>query len=133
MPFHNRRRGFTLVEMLIVVAMISILAAVALPSYRDYIKKSRRSEAQSYLMTIAARQQQFLLDTRSFSALAPDNIASQPSNVATAYTVTNTTTGTPPATFTLSAAPKTDQASEKCGTLTLDQTGTKTAAVSGCW
>lgn len=131
----DRRRtpGFTLIEMLIVVAMVAILAAVALPSYREYIKKSYRSEAQSYLMTIAARQQQFLVDTRAFSALGPDNIASQPSNVTSAYAVTMVTVDGPPPTFTLTARPTAAQASEKCGTLTLDQTGTKTAAVTGCW
>lgn len=129
----RRRRGFTLIELLIVVAMVAILAAVALPSYREYIKKSYRSEAQSYLMTVAARQQQFLVDTRAFTALSPDNIASQPSHVATAYAVTMVTVAGPPPTFTLTATPTGEQASEKCGTLTLDQTGTKTAGVTGCW
>ncbi len=134
MPGHPRRiAGFTLIEMMIVVAAIAILAAVALPSYREYIKKSRRAEAQSYLMTIAARQQQFLVDTRGFSALSPDNIASQPANVAASYTVTIATAAGPPPTFTLTATPTTDQSTEKCGTLTINQAGAKTAAIPGCW
>lgn len=132
---HKRRyQGFTLMEMLIVVAMVSILAAVAIPSYREYIKKSRRAEAQSYLLSVAARQQQFLVDTRAYATLATLSSALPvPTNVSSAYTVTMPDpAGTPP-TFTVTAAPKTDQASEKCGTLTINQTGTKTAAVSGCW
>jgi len=134
MPFQRRARGFTLIEMLIVVAMIAILAGIALPSYREYIKKSHRSEAQAYLLMIAARQQQFLVDTRAFSALTPDNIASQPSHVTSAYgTVTMVTTAGPPPTFAITATPQGSQTSEKCGTLTINQTGTKTAAVSGCW
>lgn len=125
--------GFTLIELLIVITIVAILAAVAVPTYHEYIKRSYRGEAQAYLMTIAARQQQFLLDTRSFSVASLDTIVSQPRNVATAYTVTMATAGGPPPTFTLTATPTTAQASEKCGALTLDQTGTKTAAVAGCW
>ena len=134
MPFQRRSRGFTLIEMLIVVALVAILAAVAIPSYREYIKKSRRAEAQSYLLSIAARQQQFLVDTRAYATLATLTAAlPTPANVSAAYTVTMPDpAGTPP-TFTVTAAPKTDQASEKCGTLTINETGTKTAAVSGCW
>lgn len=128
-----RYRGFTLIELMIVVAVISILAAIAMPAYREYIKKSRRAEAQSYLMTLAARQQQFLVDTRRFSALPPAEISTQPSGVAAAYAVTITTLDGPPPTFLITATPSGDQASEKCGTLSIDQTGTKTAASSGCW
>ena len=132
-PGERSTRGFTLIELLIVITIVAILAAVAVPSYYEYIKRSYRSEAQAYLMTIAARQQQFLLDTRSFSMASPDSIVSQPRNVATAYTVTMTTESGPPPTFMLTATPTAAQASERCGTLTLDQTGTKTAAVAGCW
>ena len=126
-------RGFTLIELLIVITIVAILAAVAVPAYHEYIKRSYRSEAQAYLMTIAARQQQYLLDTRGFSVADLDSIVSQPRNVASAYTVTMTTDGGPPPTFTLTATPRAAQASERCGALTLDQTGTKTAAVAGCW
>jgi type IV pilus assembly protein PilE len=131
MLFHRRlTRGFTLIEMMIVVAMVAILAAIALPSYREQIKKSRRSEAQSYLLAIAARQQQFLVDTRAYATLPNVGVA-QPANVTAAYTVTMPDpVGT---TFTVTATPKSGQSSEKCGTLTINQTGTKTAAVTGCW
>ena len=126
-------RGFTLIEALIVVALVAILAAVALPSYRDYIKKSARAEAQAYLMAVAARQQQFLLDTRSYSTLSVDAVVAQPRNVAAAYAVSMVTVSGPPPSFTLTATPTSNQASDKCGTLTLNETGTTTAAVAGCW
>lgn len=126
--------GFSLIELMVVVAVVGILAAVALPSYRDHIKKSRRAEAQAYLMAAAARQQQFLIDTRAYGTLA--NLTSGlaiPSTVAAAYNITMPDpNGTPP-TFTLTATPKSDQASEKCGTMSIDQAGSKTAATTGCW
>lgn len=125
--------GFTLIELLIVIAVVAILAAVALPNYRESIKRSARAEAQAYLMAVATRQQQFLMDTRAFSALSVDSILAQPRNVASAYRVTLVTVNGPPPTFMLTANPLSDQASEKCGTLTIDQTGTRSAAAVGCW
>jgi len=134
---HNsaRARGFTLIEVMITVAIVAILAGVALPSYREHVRKSRRSEAQAYLMALASRQQQFLLDTRGY---APD-VATiglfAPSNVAASYDVVVAAVVGPPPTFRLTATPKatTDQVYERCGTLAIDQTGAKTAAVATCW
>jgi type IV pilus assembly protein PilE len=127
--------GFTLVELMIVIAIVALLVGVALPSYRDHIRKSRRAEAQAYLMAIAGRQQQFLVDSRGYAAtLATINIPA-PANVVAAYDVTLAAVTGPPPTFLLTAAPKagTDQTLERCGTLTIDQTGAKTASLTSCW
>jgi len=134
---HNsaRARGFTLVEVIITVAIVAILVAVALPTYRDHMRKSRRAEAQAYLMAVASRQQQFLLDTRGYAAnLATVGIAA-PTNVAAAYDLAVATVAGPPPTFRVTATPKatTDQVQERCGTLAIDQTGAKTAALATCW
>jgi len=134
-PAAARARGFTLVEVMITVAIVGILAAVALPSYRDHIRTSRRSEAQSYLMSVAARQQQFLIDSRAYATtLATIGIAI-PTNVNAAYDLTLVTVAGPPPTFVLAATPKpgTDQVEEKCGPLTINQTGAKTASLTSCW
>jgi type IV pilus assembly protein PilE len=121
--------------MIIVVAIIALLVAVAMPSYRDHVRKSRRAEAQAYLMAVAGRQQQFLVDSRGYAAnLATINIP-MPTSVGAAYDVTLTVAAGPPPTFVLSAAPKagSDQTHERCGTLAIDQTGAKSASLSSCW
>ena len=130
-----RARGFTLIEVVITVAIVAILAAVAFPTYRDHVRKSRRAEAQAYLMAVASRQQQFLLDTRAYAPnLATVGVAT-PANVAAAYDLAVATVAGPPPTFRITATPKaaSDQVSERCGTLAIDQTGAKTAALSTCW
>ena len=128
-----RARGFTLIEVIIAMAIVAILVAVALPSYRDHMRKSRRAEAQAYLMAVASRQQQFLLDTRGYAPdLATVGIA-QPANVTAAYTVTIPPMASGAPNFRVVATPTSDQALEKCGRLEIDNTGAKTAALSSCW
>ena len=134
---HNssRARGFTLIEVMITVAIVAILAAVALPSYREHVRKSRRAEAQAYLMAVASRQQQFLLDTRAYApSLATVGLAA-PANVSAAYDVVVVAVAGPPPTFRLTATPKasTDQVQERCGRLEIDQSGAKTALLATCW
>lgn len=129
----TQHRGFTLIELMIAVAIVAILAVVALPSYQEHVRKSRRAEAQAYLMAVAGRQQQFLVDTRAYGATLTDVGIAMPDSVASGYDVTLTVVAGPPPAFSLTAAPKADQASERCGTLSIDQAGTKGAAVAGCW
>ena len=59
MQYHRRHRGFTLVEIMIVLAVLGILAAFALPAYQQYLQRSRRSDAQSQLGIIAQAQERF--------------------------------------------------------------------------
>jgi len=133
----SAHRGFTLIEVMVTVALVAILAAVALPTYRDHVRKSRRAEAQSFLLAVAARQQQFLLDTRSYGATLAGVGIPTPSTVASAYTIPNPSAaacgGNFSQCFRLTATPTSDQTSERCGTLSIDQNGTKTAEISGCW
>ena len=131
----TRSRGFTLIELVITIAIVGVLVAVALPTYRDHMRKSRRAEAQAYMMAVAGRQQQFLIDSRAYAATLGTINIPMPASVTAAYNVTLFVAGGPPPTFVLTAAPKagTDQVYERCGTLTVDQTGAKTASLSSCW
>ena len=124
----KRARGFTLIELAMVVAIIGILAAIAVPSYQSHLRKARRAEAQSYLMDIANLEQQYLLDARTYAlgagALTLLN-KTPPTGVASFYTVTVTPdTPTIPPSFMITATPKSGP-QESDGALTLDETGRK--------
>jgi type IV pilus assembly protein PilE len=66
-PLNPANSGFTLIEVLIVVAIVAILAALAYPSYQDHLTRSRRTEAQSMLMLVGSRQEEFHADNRTFT------------------------------------------------------------------
>ena len=129
----RRRRGFTLLELLVAVAIVGILAAVAYPSYQQQVRKSRRAEAQSFLMAVAGRQQQFLLDTRAYALTVAAVGVPVPASVGSNYTLAIAVAAGPPPTYTVTATPNGTQADEACGTLSIDQAGAKTAAIGGCW
>lgn len=130
--------GFSLIELMIVVAIIGILAAVAYPSYQSYVARTNRSAAVAYLMEVATRQQAYRLDARTFGSLADIGMATPPTEVGNHYTVSMPAAATATA-FSVQAAPKANQASidAKCGTLTINQAGAKSATGSGsasdCW
>ncbi|AWM60550.1 prepilin-type N-terminal cleavage/methylation domain-containing protein [Stutzerimonas stutzeri] len=65
-----KARGFTLIEVMIVVVIIGILASIALPNYRQYVIRSNRTAAQAQMLDIANRQQHFLLANRAYADAA---------------------------------------------------------------
>jgi type IV pilus assembly protein PilE len=65
----RHRNGFTLIELMVVVAVIALLAAVGFPSYRDHVARGQRSQGQQLLSDIAQRQEQYLLDRRQYATV----------------------------------------------------------------
>lgn len=126
-----KNTGFTLIEAMITVAIVAILSVVAYPAYLDQVRKSHRADAQSFLMQVATRQQQTLLDTRGYAATLTAMNLTAPTSVSQNYTVTITVGTAAIPTFTVTATPSAKQANDKCGVLAVDQTGAKSPA--NCW
>jgi type IV pilus assembly protein PilE len=120
--------GFSLVELMVAVAVIGILASIAFPNYMEYVKKGRRSAAQSHLMDVAQRQQQYLLDTRSYAQSLTALDVTTPSDVSSYYTITIAVGDGSPPSFTATATPVSGSAQASDPTLTLSNTGAKTPA-----
>lgn len=126
--------GFSLVELMIAVAIVAILTAVAYPSYQDHLRKGRRASAQTHLMDIAQRQQQYLMDARSYAGDLTTLNMTTPADVSSYYTITIVANNGTPPTFTVTATPTGNQASDPCGAMSLNNVGAKTATLaSGCW
>lgn len=123
-------QGFTLIEMMITVVIIGILAAIALPNYQQYVIRANRVAAQSQMMDIANRQQQFLFANRTYAdnaTLAASGFT-LPTQVSTKYTynITVDNTASPP-TYLITFSPTGSQATD--GDITLNNTGTKSPTI----
>lgn len=119
-------RGFTLIEVMITVAIVAILASIALPSYRQYIVRSKRSAAQAQMMDIANRQQQFLIANRNYAdktALTTSGY-SLPAEVSSNYSYDVTLQDSGPPTFTITFTAIGSQVGD--GNLGLTSEGVKT-------
>jgi len=131
-------KGFTLIELMIVVAVVGILAAIAYPSYQDSIRKSRRADAKSALLELTQfMERNYTLSNRydqdSAGAAVVLPFTESPKDGTTKY-YNLSIAASAAQSFTLSAAPKNAQASDACGTLSITNTGVKTASGTGqCW
>ena len=121
-----RTRGFTLIELMIAAAIVAILAALAYPAYTSYVRKGHRAAAQSYLMDLAQKQVQYLVDSRAYAPTAAALGATAPTDVSARYDITVVVTAGPPPTYLLTAAPKSGSAQAGDVILTINQAGQKT-------
>ena len=142
------QRGVSLLELMIVVAIVAMIGAFAYPSYMEHVVSTKRTAATSILLQVADRQQQFFMDNKTFAAdltnlgfsehpqfIADDGrlVAAGDGDAVYLLTLANVA----PTTYTAIAAPVGSQPKRdtKCGTMTLDQSGTKDALAGGddCW
>lgn len=130
-------KGFTLAELLIVVAIVGILAAVAFPSYQAHVQKARRAEAQAVLLEAAQFMERwYTTNNRYDTAVLPAALAQSPRGGAGTVRYNIRITATTQNTFTLTAFPV--AADTECGNFTLTQTGQRgyvggTLPLAQCW
>jgi type IV pilus assembly protein PilE len=135
------KRGFTLLELLIVLAIFGLLASIALPTYQQAVRAAARSEGQSLLWQIAANQERYYVDHYSYSTDA-DPLSKPAQATLTSSTglyqasVAACTGGSIRYCFVATAVPSGQQAVDSCSTLTLSHTGLRGAtgdSVQNCW
>ncbi|MGH9578112.1 MAG: type IV pilin protein [Terriglobales bacterium] len=134
---HGAAAGVTLIELLIAVVIVGILATIAYPSYQEHLRKNRRAVAQSFMVDVAARQQQYLIDARSYAggagALGALNLA-MPGDVSRFYTVTiDPAAPAVPPSYTITSTPNAGSPQVPDGVLTLDHQGAKTRNGQSGW
>lgn len=135
---HQRRahRGFTLIEVMITVVVISILASIALPSYREHVDRSRRLAAQATLLEAAQFMERFYTQNGNYLTALPGGLTVSPpgsSGTSVMYTISLTPAAS---TYTLTAEPQNAQAQDRCGTMSLNEKGVRSVSKgteSDCW
>ncbi|KQX87641.1 fimbrial protein [Variovorax sp. Root473] len=139
--FPRNSPGFTLIEVMVVVAIVAILAAIALPNYQEHVRRSKRTEAQGLLMEAAQFMQRYYSANDRYTAVAgdtgveseqkkgaksllPDRLQQSPVSGAATYTITVFARDTPPS-YTLRATRTGSMRGDRCGTLTLSGLGVR--------
>ena len=144
----RRQNGFTLIEILIVVVIVAILAAIAVPSYRDQVIRSKRSVATAELLEVLSLQEQFFLNNKQYATDLTDlGYSADPyyigdegeeTSAGSAIYEIDIAACAAPCSFVLEADPKNGQADDTdCGKLTLNSLGARgengTKDVAACW
>ena len=123
-----RSAGFTLIELMVVVAIVGILSAVAYPAYGNYLRKTHRAAAQVHMMELAQAQSQHMADSRTYAETLADLGVATPAAVSQKYTIAVSVADGPPSTFTITATPVVGGAQVADGALTINSAGTRTPA-----
>jgi type IV pilus assembly protein PilE len=127
-------RGFTLIELMIVVAIVAMLAAIALPSYQEYVARGRRAEVKAALLEGAQWMERHYSENYRFdqnsagtavTALYPANLSQVPRDGGGAYSITVSASATRTFTLTATRVVGGPMANDKCGNFTINQLGVR--------
>lgn len=138
----NKTAGFTLIEIVIAVAIIAILTTIAYPSYQSSVQKSHRAQAKADLLALTQQLERWYTVNNTYATFSSGTIAVDSPSTGTPYYNLSYPTATPvtATTYTLQAVPiaTSMQATDICGTLTIAHTGAKTfdgasGTVDQCW
>lgn len=143
MQNRNHSRGFTLIELMIVVTIVAILATIAYPSYQNYVRRAARAEARAALLNMAQLQERNFSDRGAYVAVSAGALTngwqnanwSGSSYASRKYDIT-VTPGNPASTYTITAAPANGFSEPQCGSLTLTNDGTRGSSAGDavvCW
>ncbi len=135
MPLRRNMRGITLIELMMVVVIISILAAFALPNYQEFSARAKRNEAKAALLQIATNQERFYLNNNTFTldmtalGFSADPFTTDTGSYVIDVTSADATNYSATATYLLGGSE-----AAKCLTFTVDGRGAKTSGPEGdCW
>jgi len=143
-PSRSPQGGFTLIELMVTVAIVAILATIATTSYNSQVQKSRRTDARSAVLDLAGREEKLFSTTNAYSATPSDlGYAAVgtpwPITIGSGYYNVSVTVGASPITYVITATAINSQASDaQCQTLFVDQTGLQsstptTTPAATCW
>lgn len=128
----RRQQGFSLLELMIVIAVLGILTSVAVPAYQRYMKRGYRAEARVALLSAAQWMERASTATGRYPTALPAPLQTTDRG---RYNITLNTSGGGGVAYTLTATPTGGQASDECGTLTLKSNNERGSAgsVADCW
>jgi type IV pilus assembly protein PilE len=133
----KKQLGFTLIELMIVVVIISIIMAYIIPNYREYVLKSRRTEANNSLIAMAAIQERFYANNNRYGTAAEVNMATlypAPTDAnGLFYTISMESTDTSYTITSTASGRKRQNEDTPCLVMTLDNLGQKTPTGDECW